>query len=112
MKSQVGIGYLSPESDVDLDVLFDRDPSLEEELDVGAAAEEALGMERVDIINPNRAHLLLRYRAIGGLLIYERDPIRASDFIEETIIRYMDYEPDLRAVYRDYDRALEEAYGI
>lgn len=93
-------------------MLFDRDPSLEEELDVGIAAEEALGMERVDIVNLNRAHLSLRHRAISGLLIYERDPIRVSDFIEETIIRYIDDEPDLRAFYRDYDRALEEAYGI
>ncbi len=81
-----------------------------EELDVGVAAEEALGMERVDVINLNRAHLLLRHRAIGGLLIYERDPVRVSDFIEETILRYIDYEPDLEALYQDYDQALEEAY--
>ncbi|MFN3930073.1 MAG: type VII toxin-antitoxin system MntA family adenylyltransferase antitoxin, partial [Thermoflexus sp.] len=86
--SQVN-GYACPESDVDLGVLFERDPSLEEELDVGVAAEEALGMKRVDIVNLNRAHLLLRHRAISGLLIYERDPIRVSDFMEETIIRYM-----------------------
>lgn len=105
-------GYASPESDVDLAVLFERDPSLEEELDLGVAAEEALGMERVDVVNLNRAQLLLRHRAISGLLIYERDPVRISDFIEDTILRYIDYEPDLRAFYRDYDQALEEAYGI
>ncbi len=105
-------GYASEESDVDLAVLFERDPSLEEELDLGVAAYEALGTERVDVVNLNRAHLLLRHRAIGGLLIYERDPVRVSDFIEETILRYIDYEPDLRAFYRDYDQALEEAYGI
>lgn len=105
-------GYATPESDVDLAVLFEQDPSLEEELDLGIVAGETLGTERVDVINLNRAHLLLRHRAVGGRLLYERDPIRVSDFIEETILRYIDYEPDLRAFYRDYDQALEEAYGI
>lgn len=105
-------GYATPESDVDLAVLFERDPSLEEELDLGVALCEALGTEKVDLINLNRAHLLLRHRAISGRVLYERDPVRVSDFIEETILRYIDYEPDLRAFYRDYDQALEEAYGI
>ncbi|MCX7855406.1 MAG: nucleotidyltransferase domain-containing protein [Anaerolineae bacterium] len=105
-------GYATPESDVDLAVLFERGPSLQEELDLGVSVCEALGTEKVDLINLNRAHLLLRHRAISGRVLYERDPIRVSDFIEETILHYIDYEPDLRAFYQDYDQALEEAYGI
>ncbi|MBC7227063.1 MAG: nucleotidyltransferase domain-containing protein [Thermoflexales bacterium] len=105
-------GYATPESDIDLAVLFEREPSLQEELDLGVALCEALGTEKVDLVNLNRAHLLLRHRAISGHLLYERDPVRVSDFIEETILRYIDYEPDLRAFYRDYDQTLEEAYGI
>jgi predicted nucleotidyltransferase len=104
-------GYATPESDIDLGVLFAREPDLEEELDLEVTLCDLLGTERVDVVNLNRADLLLRHRAISGRLIYERDAERVSDFIEETILRYIDYEPDLRAFYRDYDQALEEAYG-
>jgi|YNPNPStandDraft_1061719.scaffolds.fasta_scaffold03579_11 predicted nucleotidyltransferase len=105
-------GYATPQSDIDLAVLFERDPDLEEELALGAALCQILETERVDVVNLNRAHLLLRHRAICGRLLYERDAERVSDFIESTIRRYVDYAPDLAAYYRDYDRALEEAYGI
>jgi Predicted nucleotidyltransferases len=104
-------GYATPESDIDLGVLFAHDPNLEEELDLEAALCDLLKTEQVDLVNLNRADLLLRHRAISGHLIYERDAKRVSDFIEETILRYIDYEPDLRAFYRDYDQALEEVYG-
>ncbi|MEM3554982.1 MAG: nucleotidyltransferase domain-containing protein [Candidatus Micrarchaeaceae archaeon] len=105
-------GYATPQSDIDLAVLFEHHPSLEEELALGSALCEILETERVDVVNLNRAHLLLRHRAICGRLLYERDRERVSDFIETTIRHYVDYVPDLAAYYRDYDQALEEAYGI
>lgn len=104
-------GYATPESDIDLGVLFAHDPDLEEELDLAGALCDLLDTDRVDVVNLNRADLLLRHRAISGRLVYERNPEQVSDFIEETVLRYIDYEPDLRAFYRDYDQALGEAYG-
>jgi predicted nucleotidyltransferase len=105
-------GYATPHSDVDLAVLYEQDPDLPEELALGVAVSEILGTERVDLVNLNRANLLLRHRAICGRVLYERDADRVSDFIEFTIRRYVDYAPRLAAYYRDYDRALEEAYGL
>lgn len=105
-------GYATPASDIDLAVLFERPPSLQEELALGAVISEALGTERVDLVNLNRAHLLLRHRAVGGRLLYERDAAQVSDFIESTVRRFVDYAPDLETYYRDYDRALEVAYGL
>ncbi|MCX8068198.1 MAG: nucleotidyltransferase domain-containing protein [Anaerolineae bacterium] len=87
-------------------------PSFQEGLDLGVALCEALGTERVDLVNLNRAHLPLRRRAIRSRLLYERDSARVSDLIEETILRYTDCAPDLEAFYRDYDQVLQEAYGI
>jgi len=105
-------GYATPHSDIDLAMLFEHSPDLKEELALSAAISEVLGTERVDVINLNRANLLLRHRAISGLSLYERDGAKVSDFIETTIRYYVDYAPDLAAYYRDYDRALEEAYGL
>ncbi len=105
-------GYATPRSDIDLAVLFERLPSLKEELALSVAVQEALGTERVDLVNLNRASLLLRHRAVAGRLVYERDEEKVSDFIESTIRDYVDYAPDLEAYYRDYDLALEAAYGL
>lgn len=105
-------GYATSHSDIDLAVLYEQAPSLKEELALGVAVSESLGTERVDLVNLNRAKLLLRHRAICGRVLYERDADRMSDFIEFTLRRYVDYAPRLEAYYRDYDQALEEAYGL
>jgi predicted nucleotidyltransferase len=105
-------GYATPQSDVDLAVLFDRPVSFPDELALNVAVTDILGTERFDLLNLNQASLILRQRAISGRLLYERDPVHVSDFIEETIRAYIDFAPDLRAFYRDYDVSLEEAYGF
>lgn len=95
-------GYATPRSDIDLAVLFDRDLSLKQELDFEVAVSQALGADNVDVLNLNRANLLLRFRAISGQLLYERDPERVSDFIERTLIEQRDFEPRAQAALRDY----------
>lgn len=96
-------GFATPRSDIDLAVLFDRDLTLDEELTFEVAVCDTLGMyDDVDIVNLNRASLLLRFRAIAGKLLYERDYVRVSDFIERTLIEYRDYEPRAQAALRDY----------
>lgn len=95
-------GYATPRSDIDLAVLFDRDLSLEEELAFEVATSQALGADNVDIVNLNRANLLLRFRAISGQLLYERHEERVSDFIEGTLIEHRDFEPRAQAALRDY----------
>jgi predicted nucleotidyltransferase len=112
LEKQHAIGYATPHSDIDLAVLFERAPSLKEELALSAEICEALGTEQVDVVNLKRASLLLRHRAISGRPLYERDEEKVSDFIESTIRYYVDYAPDLEAYYRDYDLALEETYGL
>ncbi len=99
-------GYATTRSDIDLAVLFDRDLSLEEELAFEVATSQALGADNVDIVNLNRANLLLRFRAISGQLLYERDGERVSDFVERTLIEYRDFEPRAQAALRDYVASL------
>ena len=105
-------GYATPTSDVDLAVLYDTPPSLLEELKFPSSISMLVKNDRVDVLCLNRASIVLRHRACGGLLLYERDSNRVSDFIENTIRYYIDFLPDLLSYYQDYDLALEEAYGI
>jgi predicted nucleotidyltransferase len=95
-------GYATSRSDIDLAVLFDHDLSLEQELTFEVATSQALGTDSVDVLNLNRANLLLRFRAISGQLIYERDEERVADFIEQTLIEHRDFEPRAQAALRDY----------
>lgn len=95
-------GTATPRSDVDFAVLFDRELDLRAELAFEAALAVELGNIEFDMVNLNRANLLLRLRAIAGKLLYARDATRVADFIEETLIAYRDFEPRAQAALRDY----------
>ncbi|MBI3731988.1 MAG: nucleotidyltransferase domain-containing protein [Chloroflexi bacterium] len=97
-------GYTSQRSDVDLAVLFDCALDYREEADFDFQVRETLGADSVDVVCLNRASLLLRFRAISGQLIYERDYTQVSDFIEQTLSEYHDFAPRRAAMLRDYFR--------
>ncbi len=99
-------GTATPRSDIDLAVLFDREIDFKEELAFDVGVSLILRTHDVDVVNLNRASLLLRFRAIAGRLLYERDFVRVADFIEQTMIEYRDFEPRAQAALRDYLVAL------
>ena len=104
-------GTATARSDIDLAVLFDRDLELNEELAFEVAVSEVLGTDDVDVVNLNRASLLFRYRAIAGKLLYERDYVRVSDFIERTLKEYPDYQWFLDRFDEDYFAGMRQDYG-
>lgn len=95
-------GTATSRSDVDFAVLFDDALDLRAELAFEAALAVELGDIEFDLVNLNRANLLLRFRAIAGKLLYARDATRVADFIEETLIAYRDFEPRAQAALHDY----------
>ncbi|MBI5651602.1 MAG: nucleotidyltransferase domain-containing protein [Chloroflexi bacterium] len=95
-------GTATARSDIDLAVLFDREIDLREELAFEVAVSNALGVDDVDIVHLNRASLLFRFRAVAGKLLYERDYVRVSDFIERTLIEHRDFAPRAQAALRDF----------
>jgi predicted nucleotidyltransferase len=99
-------GTATPRSDLDLAVLFDRDLSLREELEVDVAISEVLDAFDVDLVNLNRANLAIQFRAIAGQIVYERDPVQISDFIERVLIETRDFAPRAEAALRDYMESL------
>ncbi|OGO40096.1 MAG: hypothetical protein A2Z04_03585 [Chloroflexi bacterium RBG_16_57_9] len=106
-------GYATPGSDVDLGIVFAEDIPLDDELAIAMDIDAALSGIRVDVVNMNRARLPLRHRILRmGILLFERHPDRVADFIEDTILRYIDFAPDLEAYNREFDRAMAEVYGV
>ncbi len=73
---------------------------------------QAAGLDNLDLVNLNRASLVIRNRAIDGVLLYERDPDRVSDFFERTWLRYWDFKPLLDEYERQYRIAMDETYGF
>jgi uncharacterized protein YutE (UPF0331/DUF86 family)/predicted nucleotidyltransferase len=101
-------GTATPQSDIDLGVLFTGEYTFDEQLEFEIAVCQILNTDLVDIVDLTRANLRLRFRAIGGELLYQRDFARVADYIEKTLIKYRDFEPRAQAILRDYFVTLKE----
>ncbi len=107
-----GTEFEHPQSDIDLGVVFTHTVSLSEELELDASLSVYVRHDRIDLVNLNRAHISLQFRALKeGMLIYEGDYIKHSDFIEHVIKTYPDYAVKYSAFAKDYEQALREEYG-
>ncbi len=100
-----------PNSDIDLGVWFDRELTLDEQLTFEVSTSETLGTDAVDVVNLFHAKLPIRSRAIRGKLLYEKDSVRVSDFIERTLIEYPDYALFLKQFDEDYFAGLRKDYA-
>ena len=105
-------GYATPHSDVDLAILLEEEPTLEEWLGFEVRLCQALGRDDLDLLSLGRASISLRFRAISGRLLYERAPDRVSDFIQRTLVEYYDFQPVLETYQREFARSLEKDYGL
>ena len=106
-----GTEYEHPQSDIDLGVVFTRPVTLPEELALDADLSLHVSHDRIDLVNLNRSPIALQFRALReGLLIYEGDYLKHSDFIEYVIKTYPDYAVKYAVFARDYEQALKEEY--
>jgi predicted nucleotidyltransferase len=105
-------GYAMPWSDVDLGVLWKGPVAFAQELALDTQISLALGTDRVDVVNLNRAPLSLQHRAISrGILLYEGAPDRLSVFLEEIMRRYFDFRPLLEMYHREFAKSLDHDYA-
>lgn len=108
-----GTPYQTALSDIDLALLFipEFKWSLDEELEIEAALANIARSDDTNFIDLRRVPVRLQFRVLEtGRLLYCRDRILLADFIEQVICRYMDFAPDLAAIYRDYDAGLREEF--
>jgi len=107
-----GTEFEHPQSDIDLGIVFTRPVTLSEELELDAALSLQVSHDRVDLINLNRAPIALQFRALReGVLVYEGDYYKHSDFIEFVIRTYPDYAVKYAIFAHDYGLALKEEYN-
>lgn len=107
-----GTEFEHPQSDIDLGVIFARSVTLAEELELDGALSLYLGHDRLDLVNLNRAPIPLQFRALHeGMLVYEGDYLKHSDFIETVIKSYSDYAVKYAIFSGDYQQALKEEYS-
>ena len=106
-----GTEFEHPQSDIDFGIVFTRSVTLTEELELDAALSLHVRHDRIDLVNLNRAPIALQFRALEeGLLVYEGDYFKHSDFIEFVIKTYPDYAVKYAIFAHDYEQALKEEY--
>jgi len=107
-----GTEFEHPQSDIDLGIVFTREVTLPEELTLDVALSLHVRHDRIDLVNLNRAPIALQFRALKeGLLVYEGDYLKHSDFIEFVIKTYPDYAVKYAIFSHDYEQALKEEYN-
>lgn len=108
----LGTEFEHPQSDIDLGVVFTRPVTLQEELELDAALSLHVRHDRIDLVNLNKVPIALKFRALHeGLLIYEGDYFKHSDFIEYVLKTYPDYAVKYAIFANDYEQALKEEYN-
>ncbi|RME87791.1 MAG: nucleotidyltransferase domain-containing protein [Anaerolineae bacterium] len=83
-------GVVRPGSDLDIAVLFESKPDLDEIADLRADLQEALRFEDLDLVVLNGAHPITRFEAVSGKRIYCRDLERTAGFVSLTAREYED----------------------
>jgi len=108
-----GSKYQTIFSDVDLAVLPTPGVTFNFKSELSAAAELSLigKTDDINLINLNKVPVTLQMEVLEtGKLLYCADELLLSDFIESVMLRYCDFEPDLRSFYQDYDYGLKRDY--
>ena len=108
-------GSAGAQSDIDLAVVLEEGTEeqfrLRESVELELALGAALGTHNLDLVVLNRAPLPLRHRALAtGKVLYSRDEVKRTDFVEQVTREYIDVEPWLRRVEREHLATLQERY--
>lgn len=97
-----GTKYQTETSDVDFAILFSKEISFFDELNLEVQISDILQTDKVDIINLNKAPLTLQFKAISeGREIIKKDPIKVADFEEIVFDMYQDHEYFYRTFFKE-----------
>lgn len=98
-------------SDIDIAILFADTISMLEELGIAAEIEFILKQGQIDLLNLNKASVILQHRVIStGKKIFERDSLTTADFIENTLKFYFDYGLVYKKFRDDFREELRGEY--
>ena len=83
-------GQVRDGADVDIGLLLETAPDLDELADIRAALQDALDIDDIDLIVLNEASPTLRFEAISGRPLFCRDADRRAEFASLTAREYED----------------------
>lgn len=83
-------GQIGEGSDVDVGVLFESSPSLDELLDLSGHLQQTLEVDDIDLVVLNEANPILRSEAVSGRPLFCRDANRRAEFVSLTAREYED----------------------
>jgi len=90
------------DSDLDFAVLFNSNVDIYAEMRLLSGLTDLLGIENIDLVNLNKASIVLQHEALSGKFIYEKDPVITSDYVERVTKYYCDYAPVLNRFDREF----------
>ena len=108
-----GTEYETPLSDIDFAVLYrgGEESGLMRDMQVMAGLSSILRIEDIDLVNLNKAPILLQHEIISsGELLYERDRETVSDFIYHVLTFAYDEKIRARKYYDELEKALRGEY--
>lgn len=81
---------MRPDSDIDIGVLFETSPDLDEWLALHAELQDIFASENIDLIILNGKSPILRFKAISGQALYCRSLEERATFASLTARQYED----------------------
>lgn len=103
--------YMTPKSDIDFAILFERDISMLEEMSLQAQISEKLKFEHIDMVNLNKVPFRFQFKVIStGKIIYELDKGLTDNYIEKVLRYYHGNQVRYQIFFEEYDRGLKEDY--
>ena len=100
-------------SDIDFAVLFNkkREIDLRREMEIMAQISLLLNIEKVDLVNLNKAPVCLQHEIISsGDLIFERDELQTANFVKQVLTFYYDERIRAEKFYKIYNKVIKEEY--
>lgn len=85
-------GIVREGGDLDIGVLFTSPPSLDDLAALRATLQQATQVDDIDLVSLNQASSILRFEAVSGRLILNRDAARQVEFVS---LAAREYEFDL-----------------
>lgn len=83
-------GILRHGGDIDIAVLFDNLPDLDELAELRASLQDVLEVEEIDILLLNSAGAISSFEAVSGKSLYCRDKGRRAEFVSLAARQYED----------------------
>jgi len=90
------------DSDLDFAVLFSTEVDIYVEMRLLAGLSDLLSIENIDLVNLNKASIMVQHEVLAGKLIYEKDPVITSDYFEKVFKYYCDYAPVMDKFDREF----------